>query len=323
MVSDTTEDSGTVSATRRRVMAAGGAAFASVAIAGCTGDGDENGAENGDENGAENGDENGDEESEALNYVVTDDLIAGSSGKSPATGFAQACSPTRQFMVGMQAVFKVGIWDPETGDPVDNDTIDEAVVEVEGESIELAPGEEGEEGEYEWSGSWIIPEDQEPGTVEYTVNVTNDGEYNNVGIFQGELVVIEGEDPRNYVVTNHVHPTSDSVPDDANGFASSCVPQHQYRPGMGIVFKVGIYDGTTGDPVGPDTIDGVSVDVDGYDTVELGTADPEEWDGEEWGGSWTIPEDAETGTVPYTVQVTAEGAFYDVGVAASEFEIIE
>ncbi|QSG04009.1 hypothetical protein [Natranaeroarchaeum sulfidigenes] len=308
-----------MSASRRRVMAAGGAAFASVAVAGCTGD--DNGDENGDENGAANDDENGDEENEVLNYVVTDDLIAGSAG-APDTGFAQSCSPTRQFMPGMQAVFKIGIYDPETGDPVDNETVDEAVVEIGDDTVELEHGEEGEDDEFEWSGNWMIPDDQDPGTVEYVVEVTNEGQYQNVGIYQGELEVIEGDDPRNYVVTDDVWAGSEEIPDDANGFAQACAPQNQFRPGMQAVFKVGVYDGTTGEMVGPDTLDEVTVDVDGFDTVELGTEDEDDWDDDEWDAGWIIPDDAEEGTVEYTVEVTNEGVFYNVGVSASEIEII-
>lgn len=85
---------------------------------------------------------------------------------------------------------------------------------------------------------------------------------------------------------------------------------------------IGVYDGSTGEPVGPDVIDEATLSTDRGDSWEL---EWEEDDGEDlhWNATWHIPDDAETGAVTYEVEITNEGDFHNVGVLESEFEIIE
>lgn len=317
---------------RRRSVLAGTAGWASVTLAGCAGE-----EEPTEQPTEEPTDEPTEEPTpEPENYVVTDDVIAGSAGvPEGAGGFAQACSPQRQFIPGMQPVFDIGVWDPTTGDAVGPDTIDSATVEIDGgPTIELAWAEE----DSYWGGSWPIPEDQEPGTYSYEVQVTNSGEYRNVGLLENEIEIIEWDDPRNYIVTDDLYSGSAGVPEDAQ-FVSACGPSRAFLPGMMVGFDIGVYDSTTGEPVGPTDFEYEGV-VPGLESVTLtiedrGIEKELAWSGGEgehselgedlyWNNVWHIPEDAEPGTVSYSIDITNEDEdFIQVGVLSSEFQILE
>lgn len=323
----TSHRSGTVDdPRRRRLMIVGGATWASVSLTGCTGIFD---SANGDDSSGDDG------EDDPSTYVFTDELITGSEGlPSGAGGFASACAPQRHFVPGMQAIFKVGVWDPETGDVLGGDDLDSVTVAVDRDvSVDLAYDDEEEY----WSGNWVIPEDEETGTVSFTVEVTNGENFRRVGVLESEFEIIEFEDTRNYVVTSDLYTGSSALPED-NSFVAACGPLQRFAPGMMVGFDVGIYDGASGNPVGPTDfeyedvvagIESVTVSIPDYDaTVDLA------WSGGEgehselgedlyWTGSWYVPGDAEPGTVSYTVEIESDADSVPVGAHASEFTIVE
>lgn len=295
ITSDKTPD-----ASRRSFMKAGAATWASISLAGCTGllnDNDE-------------------DDDEVPTFVVTDEVVAGSTGiPDGAGGFVTPGMPTRSFIPGMQALFKVGVWDPETGDIVSDQALDEAIVDLDRDvMVDLIFAR----NDREWTGDWIIPDDEETGTVGYTVEVTNAAEFTNVGITESELQIIEF-DPQvaNYVVTDDTYATDDA----GGGWVQSCLPQHNFTPEMAVGIDIGIYHGGTGEPVGPDIVDEA--------LLEFGAGDPDtgelEWDDEDqhWSYTWRgIPEDY-VGTLSYDVVLTNEGEFHQVGVFQGSIEIIE
>lgn len=308
---------------QRRTVLAGTAGFASVTLAGCAGE-EEPTEQPTEEPTAEPTEE---PTPEPENYVVTDDILTGSEYVPEGTGgFAQSCAPQRTFVPGMQPVFKIGVWDPATGDIVGNDVVDEATVEIDGgPSVELAFSEE----DAEWSGSWVIPEDQEPGTVSYTVEVTNEGEFRNVGVFDSEFEVIEFEHPTaSYVVTDDTYATSGMGDYENTNLSQACLPNNLFYAGMHVGFAIGVYDGSTGEIVGNDTLDSVTLVFQNGDEVELPwQGDAEEHPAEEWSGAYTIPEDTEPGTFTYDVEVTAaddaDAEFHRVGIFQGEITIVE
>ena len=288
---------------RRKFMVAGTATWASVALAGCAGS-------------AQDDEDDGEGEEEVANYVVTDDMIAGSEGIPEGTGgFASACAPQRTFVPGMQPVFQIGVWDPETGDAVGDDVVDEATAELDlDESIDL----EWDDEDAYWGGSWIIPDDADTGTVGYVVEVTNEGEFTNVGVLESEFEIIELDNPgANFVVTDDVYAIDE--PEEASGFVQSCTPQHTFTSDMEIGFAIGIYDGSNGEIVGDDVVDEAVIETETDDTIEL------EWDDEdeEWAAVWRdVPDDFE-GELTYEVQVTVDGEYQQVGIFQNSINIIE
>jgi hypothetical protein len=294
---------GLLGTTRRKFVATGSATWASVSLAGCLGGGDDEG-----------------QEDETPRYVVTDEIVAGSDGIPEAAGdLVSAGRGQRSFVPGMQAVFKIGIWDPETGDIVSDNTITDATVTLgSGEEIEL----EFASTEREWSGTWTIPEDYEPGTVEYEVQVSNGAEFTEVGVAENTLEVIEF-DPQvaNYVVTIDTI-THD---DQAGGWVQGCAPQHQYTADQAVGFHVGIYDGSNGELVTDEVVDSAQVVFNNIDAdpVPLSYDNPE--DGEPlWSATWRGIPEGYTGTIEFEVQVSNEDEeFYNVGIESGTIQVIE
>jgi len=307
---ETTERANT---TRRKLMAAGAASWATVTLAGCaTG------------SGADTTTEVTTTAPQPKNYVVSEDLIAGSEGIPKDAGLVSGCSPTRTFVPGMEPVWHIGVYDPATGDPVSDEIIDSMVVELStGKTVEMTwAGDAEEHAEPIWKGSYVIGEDAQPQTIDYTIAITDgDDNFQNVEVAENTFDIIEGVSPKNYVVTDELL-ASGSVPE--GGLVSHCATSRAFSPGMTIVYHVGVYDPATGDPVSNDTISKMvskqSNDVD----VELTWAgDAEEHAEPIWKGSWVVPDDAPEETVTYEIQVTDDSDnFRDVNVEENSFDVV-
>lgn len=282
-------------------MKATAVSWASISLAGCT--------------GLLNDEEDGTDDA-IPTFVVTDEVVAGPEGiPEGAGGFVTPGQPTRAFVPGMQALFKVGVWDPETGDIVSDQALDEAIVDLDRNvTVDLIFAR----NDREWTGDWVIPLDEDPGTVGYTVEATNAATFTDVGTTEREFEIIEF-DPQvaNYVVTDDTY----AIADAGGGWVQSCLPQHNFTSDMGVGIDIGIYHAGTAEPVGPDIIDEALLEFEAGDpdTAEL------EWDedDEHWSYTWRgIPDDY-VGTLNYEVVLTNEGEFYHVGVFQGAIEIIE
>jgi len=307
------------STTRRRLLAAGAATWATV-LAGCSGNGDD-----GDDNNT--GDSDG-SSAQPENFVVTAETGTGSEGVPESAQFASSCSATRRFIPGMQVIFYVGIYDPDTGDQLTDEDLSSVNVNVDGgETVELGwAGDDEENPAQEWAGAWTVPEDTEPGSISYTVEVSNgDANYRSVGILENSIEIIEYADPTNYVVTTNTYWDGSAPEDYGDGFIGSCSPERQFSQEMDVTFVIGVWDSATGEQVGSDGLDSVTISsTDGaFSDVELSwQADTEEEDPQWYGALET--EDLEPGTYGYEVMVTNSGSdFHNVGIATNQFSIVE
>ena len=315
--------------TRRRLLASGAAAWATV-LAGCSGGGDGEGTSTETATQSEpepEPTETPEPSPQPENYVVTAETGTGSEGVPESAQFVSACSSTRRFVPGMHAIFYVGIYDPDTGEQLTDEDLDAVNVSIDDETVELGwAGDDEENPAQEWAGSWTIPEGTETDSLSYTVEVTDgDANYRDVGILENSIEIIEYDDPSNYVVTTDTYYNHSSV-EASNGFVGSCSPERQFTNDMEITFAIGIYDSTTGELVGNDTLDSVTVEsADGsFDPVELTWQSGEEEDSTaQWNGSFQ-PNSLATGTYDYEVIVSNPGRdVYNVGIASAQFTIIE
>ena len=314
------------STTRRRLLASGAAAWATV-LAGCAGgDGEETPTET--ETETEPEPEPTETPSpQPENYVVTAETGTGSQGVPQSAQFVSACSATRRFVPGMHAIFYIGIYDPETGEQLTDDDLDAVNVSINGETVELSwAGDDEENPAQEWAGSWTIPEGTETGSLTYTVEVSNgDANYRDVGILENSIEIIEYDDPTNYVVTTNTYWNGSPV-ESANGFVGGCAPERQFSQEMDVTFVIGIYDSTTGELVGSDMLDSVTVEsADGsFDPVELSWQSGEAEDQTaQWNGTLET-ESLGAETYSYEVVVSdSERDVYNVGIAEAQFSIIE
>ncbi|MFB6150767.1 MAG: hypothetical protein ABEJ40_03075 [Haloarculaceae archaeon] len=364
--------------TRRRLLTSGAATWATVGLAGCPGGG---GSETptATEAGPTPTDTPTDTPTETPtetptatetatatpqpqpeNFVVTAETWAGSTGVPAAISFMSSCATSNKFIPGMQVVFFVGVYDPETGNKLTKDDLGGVQVNVgDGmKTVSLKWGTGPAHGHYtksdgkDWVGSWTIPQDMEPQSLSFTVEVSGvDGNFRNVGVLKDSIEIIEYDDPANLVVDTETRSSSGphSLPKYTNGFVGSCAPERQFTPEMDVTFAMGIYDSTNGLLVGKDGLykqkaekavkvkdesspynDGIKsvtvVSPDGkFDDLELKWTDA----GDDPHGlpRWHATMDTKNlspGNYKYEVQITDEqtGAI-DVGLATDSFTIIE
>jgi len=331
-------------------MATGAATWATVGLAGCTGGGNGNG--NGDTtepSGNGNGNGNGDTTTEPTetstptptpapqpeNYIVsTNTYWNGHPAPEGTGGYVGTCSPERQFRRDMDVTFVIGVWDPDTGDPVTNDTVDSVTVSFpdrpfDDVDLEYVPAEE-EGDKPQWNGTFDIPDDAETGSVAYEVQVSDgDANFYEVGIAAASFSIIDPSPmgQTNYVVTTNTYWNGHPAPDGTNGFVGACSPERQFRRSdMDVTFVIGLYNSSTGQFVRADDVDGVTVtfpDSDQFDPVSLQYQEPAENTEEQWHATLDLTESTPTGQ--YTYQVNVEGGQHDayqVGVASAWFEVI-
>ena len=307
--------------TRRRLLVTGAATWASVGLAGCSSD------DSGTPTSNQTADGPGPNETEPSNYVVTAETGTGSEGVPANASFASACAATRRFVPGMQVIFYVGIYDPDTGDQLTDDDLESVSVNVEGgPTVDLGwAGDDEENPAQEWAGSYVLPEDTETGTMPYTVEVTNgDANYRTVGILEDSFEVIEYSNPTNYVVTTETW-WDNAAPEESVGFVGGCGPERQFTQDMDVTFVIGVYNGANGDIVGSDTLDSVTIEsTDGsFDPVELSWTPAGEDQTAQWSGTLDTAA-LSPGSYGYEVTVTnGDSNFYNVGIASNQFTIIE
>jgi len=315
---------------RRRLLAGGAASWATVALAGC-GNNNDTPTEAQENTPTATPTDTAEPTATATpapqpeNYVVT---VETGTGEVPeGAAFASACSATRRFVPGMMVVFYVGIYDPETGEQLTDEDLESVVVNVDGgPEVELGwAGDDEENPAQEWGGSYTLPDDISTGSYSYTVEVTDgDANFRTVGILEDSFEVIEFADPTNYVVTTNTYWNGHPAPEYTNGFVGTCAPEREFSQEMDVTFVIGIYDGSSGDPVGGDTLDTVTVEsTDGaFDPVDLSFQSGEDTT-PQWNGTLET-EGLSAGTYGYQVVVSGSDAnFTNVGIASNQFTIIE
>jgi hypothetical protein len=336
--------------TRRKLMATGAATWATVGLAGCSGDDGGNGNGNGDTTDPSgNGNGNGDTTTEPTptstpspqpeNYIVsTNTYWNGHPAPEGTGGYVGSCSPERQFRRDMDVTFVIGVWDPETGNPVTDDVVDSVTVSFPDRSfddvaLEFVPAEE-EGDKPQWNGTFDIPDDAETGSVAYEVQVS-DGEANfyEVGIAAASFSIIDpgSVGQTNYVATTETFWNGHPAPDGTAGFVGACSPERQFRASdMDVTFVIGLYNGSTAEFVGEDAVDSVMVtfpETDEFDDLELRYLPGEEENTEEqWTETLMLTEMDSVPPGDYTYQVDVQGAdgtVTKVGVAADTFTVIE
>ena len=257
------EEAGDSGVSRRRLLASGAATWASVSVAGCPGDGGdgETATETapGTATETETETETATPEPQPENYVVTTETWAGSSGVPASIGFMSACATTNTFVPGMQVVFFVGVFDPETGEKLGSGDLDSVQVSL-GDGMETVAlswsDEHGHAAEGEgsnWVGSWTLPEDIEPAEMSYTVELSgSEGSFQNVGVLTDTVDIVAYDNPANLVVDTETRWNGHPAPEYTNGFVEACAPERQFSTDMGVTFVIGLYDSTNGNIVGQD-----------------------------------------------------------------------
>ncbi|MDS0281642.1 hypothetical protein [Haloarcula onubensis] len=105
---------------------------------------------------------------------------------------------------------------------------------------------------------------------------------------------------------------------------TSCASVGRFSRGMEVGLHVAIYDPATGDPLGADAVDGVTVTFPNadYGPVELNWEGPHEaYDRDTWGSKIETDADTEPGTYEYEVHVESENEG-DTATITDEFTVV-
>lgn len=165
-------DSTDSAVSRRRLVAASAATWASVSLAGCTYITDP-GVD------SESGPTVTNETTTTGNTSNTTNESGGDSGGESGGGSGgDDCASIGRFRAGMEVGLHVGIFDPETGDPLGAESVDSVTVEFP--DADYGPVELNWEGAHEaydrstWGSKIVTDEDAEPGDYEYEVHIEGD-----------------------------------------------------------------------------------------------------------------------------------------------------
>jgi hypothetical protein len=103
------------------------------------------------------------------------DMVLGSKNV-PADRKAIGCTLTSRFPRNSQMVWRARVYDPATGDLVDDKSMNKVEVKLaNGETVDAVYGLHPKDppGEGFWTASWVIPKDHPTGTLSYTMTATD------------------------------------------------------------------------------------------------------------------------------------------------------
>lgn len=102
--------------------------------------------------------------------TIDANTVVGSEGaKSPQ----DICVVSSRFQPGQSVVWRIKVYDPTTGSPMDDKALDSLVVTLkDGQTFEgeYGPHPGSNPTDYFWSADWSIPQDYPTGSVPYQVN---------------------------------------------------------------------------------------------------------------------------------------------------------
>ncbi len=112
----------------------------------------------------------------AKNLILSSDMVSGAGGTVPS---AAICVLTSQYKPGNQVVFRVRVYDPVTGQAMDNKSLSSVTITLpDGQSFKAKYSGHPAKNPADsfWAASWVIPANYKTGTLSYKATATaNDG----------------------------------------------------------------------------------------------------------------------------------------------------
>ncbi|MFB6133958.1 MAG: hypothetical protein ABEJ55_03120 [Halanaeroarchaeum sp.] len=161
---------------RRRLMAAGAAGWATVGLAGCSDNGG-NGTSNGDTTDGDDTTQDGDDTSDVTVTSQTTTTETGTTEDSGGGGTTTttSCTQSGVFAPGMDVGFLVSIYDTLSGDLLDDGDVDSVRIRfpnADFDPVELTPsGPHEEHVDDKWGGKLSTPIAAEAGRYRYEIEV--------------------------------------------------------------------------------------------------------------------------------------------------------
>ena len=115
-----------------------------------------------------------DEAGKEVSLILVADTVFGVAGIPEAEIPKKVCVLTSRFNPGQQIVWRVRVYDPNTGEAMDDTTLDLVEVILPGDQVLKArygphPPPPQEPTDFFWSTSWVIPQDHPTGSLPYTI----------------------------------------------------------------------------------------------------------------------------------------------------------
>jgi hypothetical protein len=136
----------------------------------------------------------------AQTLILQSDTVIGTVGVNNP---ADICIESSRFPQGGEVVWRIKVYDPATGEPMDDQALDSVVVSLNDGQTFTAQygGHPGQPGvpttDYFWSAAWSIPETYPTGSVPYTVTATSTdgrtGTFNEFNVAPSLLTVVAAQ----------------------------------------------------------------------------------------------------------------------------------
>lgn len=109
----------------------------------------------------------------AQGLVVQADFVQGTANIAQEDVPFKACVQTSRFPRNSDIVFRARVWDPQTGMPMDDQSLYAISVSFsDGTTMPLKYGTHGGSDMF-WTTAWLVPKDYPAGTVNYSIVATS------------------------------------------------------------------------------------------------------------------------------------------------------
>jgi hypothetical protein len=107
--------------------------------------------------------------------LIAADIVQGSKNVPQAQAALKSCVLSSRFPRNSEIVFRVRVYDPHTGDLMDDAALSGVQVKLANSTnVDLNYGAHPKDppNEYYWANSWVIPKDAPTGTLRYSIQAT-------------------------------------------------------------------------------------------------------------------------------------------------------
>jgi hypothetical protein len=133
--------------------------------------------------------------------ILQADTVWGPKNIAKAELSGKICVQRNLFARNEEIVWRVKVFDPATGEPMDDQTLSSVAVKLEDQTLDLhyGPHPKDNPADYFWTVSWLIPEDHPSGELPYAIEATaadgRAGTFEQFGVSLARLTITDETRP--------------------------------------------------------------------------------------------------------------------------------